>query len=278
MNDHLFLDAAYPPFPAELLLDLANTGADGCFLYVWGPIVNWTPYHRALLQQAGFHAVPIVVPGNAPGDPIEMVNAVNAWGWPGGPVIFDFEGGSDPGSPWFQNAVNVFAIHGYRAEPYGTSSFLDRYDPEDRDWVANWIRTGILDPIPTLPAGWEAWQFVNDIIVNGHTYDASIVSDVLLGEDMTPQQEATLNAVNERTAELFNLLAYGATGQLPDGTNKPLYVPFQPELDAIKQGLADLSHAVANLPPGGGLSQIDEARLANIDGAVARIETALKGA
>lgn len=156
MSNHIFLDAAYPPDPASLLTDMAQAGADGCFLYVWGPIVNWTPYHRVILQQAGLYAVPIIVPGNTPGDPVQMADAVNAWGWPSGPVIFDFEPGSDPGAPWFANAQNIFWTRGYHAEPYGTPSFLQAYDPEDKDWVATWIRTGTLDPLPALPDGWEA--------------------------------------------------------------------------------------------------------------------------
>lgn len=278
MSNHLFLDAAYPPSASDLLIDMAHVGADGCFLYIWGPIVNWTPMHKTILEASGFKAVPIIVPGDQPIHPDFMVKAVQAWGWLEGPVIFDFEQFSDPGTPWFANAVNIFAASGFRAEPYGTLSYLERYDPEDKDWVANWLRTGTLDPIPELPSGWEAWQFVNDVVVNGHTYDVSVVSDELLGVDMTPDQAKTLSDVNERTAALFNLLAYGNTGPLPDGKQFPLAVPFQAELDGISQSVAALVEHVATLPPGSGLTPDQATALTHLRDAVDRIEAALKGA
>jgi hypothetical protein len=176
----LMLDAAFPPDPAGLIADITTVSADGAFLYVWGPFVNGSPAHVRALQAAGLHVAPIVVPGNIPSTLGAMIGAVEAWGFQAGPVFFDFERGSDPGKPWFDAAQAFFSIHGYRAEPYGTLSVLGQYDPDDKDWVANWLRTGILDPIPQLPPDWEAWQFVNDIVINGHQYDASVVSAAIM--------------------------------------------------------------------------------------------------
>lgn len=187
MTQLLMLDAAFPPDPGGLITDITTVGAQGAFLYVWGPFVNGSPGHVLALRNAGLEVVPIIVPGNIAPDPTNFHSTLQAWHFDEGPVFFDFERGSDPGKAWFDNATAVLAAEGYRAEPYGTLSVLGQYDPEDKDWVANWLRTGILEPIPQLPPDWEAWQFVNDIMINGHQYDASVVSTQILGgiDEMT---------------------------------------------------------------------------------------------
>lgn len=278
MTQLLMLDAAYPPLPDQLNADCDAVGAGGVFAYLWGPIVNWTPDHVTLMRAHGKIVIPIIVPGNFPGDPINMLHALPLWGFHDGPVMFDFETNSEPALVWWKWAQDTLAAGGYHAEPYGTTPILGIYDPTDDDWVAEWIRTGVLDPIPNLPPNWEAWQFVNDITINGHQYDASVINPDALGvfPDMTPEQDAALTETQQRSADIWNLLTQGRTGAQfghPD-----LQVWGISHIEEMQQALADILLTLHNVPPGTGLTAAQAQQLSDALAAVNRVEVALKQA
>lgn len=186
MTDHLMLDAAYPPMPQQWIDDMNAVGADGGFVYVWGPITLYSIDHVVTARANGKAVIPIIVPGNQFPDNGSLLNTLRALGFTSGSVVIDLEPGSEPPDYQVHNFSVFLGQNGYVEDRYGTISVLGTYSPEGEDWIADWIRTGQLSPLPALPAGWNARQFVNDVMINGHTYDASVVSDAFMvgGLDM----------------------------------------------------------------------------------------------
>lgn len=200
MSTIVMLDAAYPPDAATLINDMESVGAEGAFVYVWGPIVKWTPLHVQALRRAGKQVAPIIVPGNLPNSIMQMMRECYLYGFIDGPVFFDFEWGSLPSNEWWLNARYSFNQGGFHADRYGTTNTLGKYSPGAEDWIASWLRAGKLDPIPTLPPTWNAWQFVDDVSINAHIYDVSVVNDDMWTPN-APQPPATKRYPLEKEME-----------------------------------------------------------------------------
>lgn len=175
MSTIILLDAAFPPSPQQLLNDINSVGAGGCAIYTYGPYTHYTREHVDTLRNAGKSVLPIVVPGNSPGAPNDVLGTTRLYGISGGPIVLDLEPGSEPSAIWTGSFFQAATDQGYVPERYGTRGVLGLYPRADGDWIASWIRTGIMNPVPVLPQGWVAWQFVNDVVINGNTYDVSIV-------------------------------------------------------------------------------------------------------
>lgn len=185
----LMLDGLFPPAPDQLVRDLDAVGADACAVYCWRPggIGSWTRAHVDRLHAAGKLVMGIVVPPGNGGDPAVFLDAVAAMGIrPGEPVGLDIEPPNTPPPAWEETFDAELRRRGYVELDYGTQLELGLYQPDDNEWIAVWIRTGVLNPLPTMPAGWQAWQFVNDISVNGSQYDASIIDRALWTAAPTP--------------------------------------------------------------------------------------------
>lgn len=190
---HLALDAAYPPSPQQWVADMNAVGADGGFVYVYGPIVKYTLQHVTVARQSGKIVIPIIVPGNTWPTFGTLKSNLLRYGFQSGPVVVDLESSSLPPNAGLANFALYMQQNGYQLDRYGTQSVLGTYTPENEDWIADWIRTGQLGPLPTLPQGWQSWQFVNDVKINGSTYDASIVSDSFVtGSDAMTLDDARL--------------------------------------------------------------------------------------
>ena len=250
----IILDALFPPAPEQLVRDCQAVGASGCWLYVLRQAADGTPLgtgscspaHASALQAAGLLAPGIVVPGNVPPDPADAIRAARAFGIT--PVLAaDFETFSEPPPAWEDALEAAAAAAGYRELSYGPASELGVYDPGEPGWLARWLQTGVLDPIPALPAGQLAWQFVHDVVINGSTYDVSVVDPSLFsgGDDMLPQEHDLLVAAEKRTAQLWNLLVYGDTGDVGDGQHFPLVQAAPAPIDVEQLAAALAPH----LPP-----------------------------
>jgi len=175
----LMLDALFPPSPTQLVADCREVGASGCFAYVARPggIGTWTPDHVAALLADGSRSVPIIVPLPA-GQPIgPLLGAVHGFGFTSGPVTLDLETPNLPPASWEEQFDAAILAAGYTDFDYGRPADLGLYQPDDANWKASWLRTGVLNPLPPLPSGWHGWQFVNDIVVNGTQYDASVIDE-----------------------------------------------------------------------------------------------------
>ena len=179
----LILDALYPPTdPQQLIRDLNAVGADGAMVYVFRPggVGTWTPNHVDALRAAGKLVAPIIVPSPW-GDAINtLFFTVKSWSFVGGPITLDLEFPNLPPRDWEEAFDGEARAQGYLDFDYGTPSNLGLYVPDDHNWIATWIRTGVLLPLPVPPVG-GGWQFVNDIMINGSQYDASVIDDVVFG-------------------------------------------------------------------------------------------------
>lgn len=181
----ILLDAAFPPSPQQWVTDMNAVGADGGFVYIIGPITHYSPAHISAARQAGKLVVPIVVPGNFPMAVSALLATLKAYGFVSGPVVLDYEQGSEPPDSWNVSARATLDEAGYMTARYGTVLELGKYTPDDEDWIASWLRKGSLDPVPELPAGRNAWQFVDDVLINGSQYDVSVVDDLFaIGADV----------------------------------------------------------------------------------------------
>lgn len=208
-QDVLILDALYPPSPDQLVSDCIALGAGGCFAYVWRPdgqggidIGNWTPAHVDALRRAGLWSGPIIVPPASGIDYAILLAAVRSFGFIDSAVTLDLEDPNLPPAEWEEGFDAFMAAAGYRDLDYGNSTDLGRYQPDDPEWLARWIRTGMLRPLPTRPPGVRAWQFVNDVIApSGTWYDASVADPSALlggGADVTPEEHDALMFIRDQ--------------------------------------------------------------------------------
>ena len=272
----LLLDALFPPGPLALVIDCQAVGARGAFAYVSRPGGggNWTPAHVDALRAAGLVSIPIIVPSPAGADPGVLLSRVRAFGFQGGPITLDLEPPNLPPAGWEEQFDQAARAAGFVDFDYGTPSNLGLYQPDDQEWKATWIRTGVLDPVPQLPPSWDGWQFVNDVVIRGTFYDASVISDRILAEakpPMTPEEHALLQVV-------YNLLVFGHSSTpagdvwlwgISDGT------PGGSKVDAIAANVAKLVTAAGGP---GGLSVDQAAQLKSCADALVRIEHALQTA
>lgn len=200
----ILLDTLYPPAPDQLVADCRALGAAGCWVYVLRRdaggadvgVGGWTGAHVDGLHAAALVAPGIVVPGSVPPAGQACLDALRALHCD--PLLAtDLELYSLPPTWWEDQLEQLEAAAGVRGIDYGTLATLGAYDPGQPGWVAEWIRTGVLDPVPVLPAGRQAWQFVNDVTAPSRSsYDASVVDAALLpGGDPVVTQELKLALV-----------------------------------------------------------------------------------
>lgn len=174
------LDAAYPPPPGQWIQDLRAMGAGVGFVYVWpwktyGPVLPGgpSPYVAAAEQTDGeIRAVPIIVPGGSPPAPplFAATWPYLGQGWRGPLVYDDARGDGTPPAPWQAQATAESAAAGYRPGVY--------IQPELRSTFPGGL---LFQAVPmasepsSLPPGVAAWQYADDILVNGRRYDLSVV-------------------------------------------------------------------------------------------------------
>lgn len=216
MATELLLDTLNPPAPDQLVRDCEAVGAAGCWVYILRRAADgtdvgvgrWTPAHAGALRAAGKRAPGIVVPGNVPPPVQDVIAAARSMGVD--PVVGgDFETASEPPTTWEDELDQACAAAGIRELNYGPASVLGQYDPGEAGWLAEWIRTGVLQPLPALKTGWLAWQFVNDILVNGTTYDASVVDPSVFGGDMDADEHNALMNIQGLVTSAWQFLERG---------------------------------------------------------------------
>lgn len=245
MATEIIVDAAFPPAPTLWVSDMDTIGASGGCVYVYGDFTNYTPAHIAAALRANKTLVPIVVPRSNPPSFATVWSALLSYGFHAGPVVFDLEQFSEPPDAWLKGARQFLAPLGYVCDRYGTSGELGKYSPEDGDWIANWLRRGVLNPIPTLPPGTVAWQFVDDVVINGNTYDVSVMD-----ASFTNSVEATFLGTlsDDQQAELLNSVTFIAdeirAGSDPSDATGASFLATQ---------LKTLNEGVAALRSGGGV-------------------------
>lgn len=256
---HLLLDAAFPPNPQQWIADMNAVGADGGFVYVYGPLTNYTAAHVSTARDDGKIVLPIIVPGNAWPASFTLISALRSYGFADGPVIVDLETNSLPPDQGLVSFAAYASASGFQVDRYGNQSMLGKYTPEGEDWIADWIRTGQLNPLPTLPQGWHSWQFVNDVVINGSQYDASIVDDEFVGgigsmaEVTLDPRDGFVQEIRERVNDIESILANGVRQSASfDANGVPTYAsqPDWPDwlvatLGAINRPTVDAS-AVAS--------------------------------
>ncbi len=175
----LMLDALVVPSPQELVNDCRQVGAVVVGGYWWRPWPGstWTPEHDAALGAAGIAVLKIVVPGNAPPDPLGIL-----WGLNNAVVAMDLETNSLPPPEWVSRFLYVATqINNLRPIRYGDLNVLAAYPALHGDWVSHGlipVRAGAIEPIPELPQypGVVADQYAVEVTVNGHGYDASVIN------------------------------------------------------------------------------------------------------
>lgn len=179
MSQRIMLDAAYPPSPLQWCADIRNVGGSAGAVYVYGPLTNYTKQHVAQAIASGIAVLPIVVPGTNPPDPKIVLSSVYLYGITGGPIAKDREAGSLYPAAWSAAFDSVARAAGFIPVDYANLNDAVQPAEADEQWQAEWLRTGTMNPVPTLPAGLAAWQFVNDVSVGGSQYDVSVVADWL---------------------------------------------------------------------------------------------------
>lgn len=189
----------------QLVADVDAAGASAVGLYV----VNWSAGNarsadvvKAVEAQRG--VLRIVTPGNNPpmlegagksahdarkallrkgksprtklaplgaGGIEAVVNAVHASGGAGKGVAFDLETYSFPSYAWVEACWAVLRQLGCQVWEYGVASTFQSYPEPDVRWIADW------NPGTDIPAGYGARQYGDSTVVNGRTYDGSMVRD-----------------------------------------------------------------------------------------------------
>jgi hypothetical protein len=257
------LDVAYPPEPALLVSDLQALGAGGCAGYVvdlaLNPPTTWTPAHAQALRAAGLVFLAIVVPGNSP------PAADGCWGWwdGQGPIALDLEAGSEPAGAWVQAWIAAVRQRGGSPGLYGGSAIQSAYG--GLDWGWRWLADWTFVEPAAPPAGFQAVQWTDRMTVGGRRYDGSVFDPIVFGGgDLTPEEHDTLQQVRDALARFE--AGQDAPAQLITAILQRLDQQVIPALQQL---------AKASVP--GDLAQL-QADVAAITAAVARIETALKGA
>jgi hypothetical protein len=177
------LDAcSVPADPVMLAGAVKMGGANAVGLYA----VNWSAPHCVVdasyaqrVQAEGVQVLPIVTPGNSPGDPAQAAAVVQSWKVSNA-MAFDLEPGSYPSVEWVADTANRMRQAGISPGIYGTAEGQGMYaaaNPAWR-WVANWSAPGgsVLSD-----GGWNVHQYTDSESVGGLTYDASIVGPGVMG-------------------------------------------------------------------------------------------------
>lgn len=246
MSTLIGLDALFPPDAASVVRDANQVGAQviGCYVFRQGGIGGWNPMLVQNIRAAGKTMLPIVVPGNNPPPASTVLNAVRAMGFAGGVVALDLEATSLPPVAWATSWITIVQAAGFKPIEYGSVLNLEPYGIGlSMDWVANWLRTGSLEPLPTLPSGEAGWQFANEVSINGHVYDASLFdSSIFEGDDMFEQAD------RDQLQAVFNYVKGEYEAALPDasttrildklGTPTPTPDPVTVDASAVAAALA----------------------------------------
>jgi len=188
----ILLDALFPPDPGQLIADCQRHGAGGCWVYAArrdaagddAGIGSWTADRVQAMRGAGLHTPAIIVPGNHPGDAGAMLDGVLQLGLE--PIVaFDLEPTSLPPGDWLAGAIATTRARGWKALRYGDADVLAGYPGGDGDWLSHRsdliVRSGSVLPVPALPSGSVAWQYV--VEVDGGQYDASVVDPALFAAE-----------------------------------------------------------------------------------------------
>jgi hypothetical protein len=130
------------------------------------------------VQAEGVQVLPIVTPGDTPGDPGQAAAAVESW-HVSDAMAFDLEPSSYPSVEWVADASNRLRQAGISPGIYGTGDGEGMYDAANPSWkwVANWSAPGG----SVLSEGWSAHQYTDSETVGETTFDSSIVGPGVLG-------------------------------------------------------------------------------------------------
>lgn len=174
------LDAcSVPPDPVMLAGAVKTAGARAVGLYA----ANWSAPNCVVdaayaqrVQAEGVQVLPIVTPGNTPGDPAAAAAAVQSW-HVSNAMAFDLEPGSLPSVEWVADTSNRMRQAGLSPGIYGTQEGQGMYAAANPSWtwVANWSAA------PEDLSGGSVHQYTDSESVGGLTYDASVVGTGVLG-------------------------------------------------------------------------------------------------
>jgi hypothetical protein len=270
----ILLDALFPPSPDLLVSDCRAFGAAGCWVYAArrdaagadAGIGSWTPAHVDALHAAGMMAPAIIVPGDRPGDIAPMLDGVAALGCD--PVTaWDIETASLPPAAWLAAAIVATRSRGWLALRYGDAPILAAYPNGDGDWLSHRgdlvVRAGAVEPVPSVPNGLAAWQYVVDVAGPHAGYDASVIDPNVFGGAMVdPGVIDKIDKIRESVNDQWAMAADGIgsnTGRVPIVAvvrtqlaaalailtkDDQVLADLATRLDATTQGLAGLRTAV----------------------------------
>jgi hypothetical protein len=174
------LDACSVPADPVMLAGAVKTAggrAVGLYAANWDlPNCVVDASYAQRVQAEGVQVLPIVTPGNSPGDPAQAAAAVESW-HVSNAMAFDLEPSSYPSVQWVADAANRVRQAGISPGIYGTQEGQSMYAAANPSWtwVANWSAA------PEDLVGGNVHQYTDSESWGGLTYDASIVGTGMLG-------------------------------------------------------------------------------------------------
>ena len=286
MGDQLIVDRGQDPGTQAAASAAGAVGANGWMAYVGGRSLFFAPWSASTISgliAAGYGILPVyalatpltVAQGSVDGaEAARLTGAVGIA--PGAFVMLDVEpsfytanssGSLDYANAW-QAAVQAA---GFKSCMYSTAAFLDAFQstPPSADAVivARYPQPGVAwgppstGSIPDAQPSWPAargWQYTNEVSLAGIACDLSVINFSLAGGlDMAQLDDiqATVNAINQRTALLFNGLFYGDSGAVDSsGTHYPTWTPgvladISAKLTSLQTTIGNLQVPPANLQP-----------------------------
>jgi hypothetical protein len=174
------LDACSVPADPVMLAGAVKTaGARAVGLYA----VNWSAPNCVVdasyaqrVQAEDVQVLPIITPGNSPGDGALAAAVVESW-HVSSAMAFDLEPSSYPSVEWVADAANRLRQAGISPGIYSTQEGQGLYAAANPSWtwVANWSAP------PEDLVGGNVHQYTDSESWGGLTYDASIVGTGMLG-------------------------------------------------------------------------------------------------
>lgn len=142
-------------------------------------------YAQAVVAQ-GYGVLPIIVPGNTAPTGEDQVGALQAWGAPPCPTMFDIEQFSEPSPGWIDAEIGQQVAAGYFPGMYGPGADQARYSGDPWRWrcLADWTY------VPEILPPYQAQQWTNNAFgPSGYQYDLTQVVDDLLMWGMRPSPQ-----------------------------------------------------------------------------------------